>query len=139
MKLILLFLICSLSTQLLLAKKLYQYKDELGQWHYSDKQPQTKRKVEIKQLTVAQKKYVHLQKVKTKSQSQSKTDYSIFNDFYAPIEIKFYFKSDNNVQSNPSLPYRFIIEHGKSKKLLTVSAINKYKALRYQLRYKYTV
>ncbi len=135
MKLILILLIYSLSTPLLLAKKLYQYQDKQGQWHYSDKPPQTKRKVEIKQLTVAQKKYVHLQKLKAKS----KTQYSIINDFHAPVEIKFYIKNAKNVQSNPLLPHHFVIDHGQSKNLLTVSSITKFKSWRYQLRYNYTV
>lgn len=48
-------------------------------------------------------------------------------------------KSSKNVQSNPPLPHRFVVGHGETKNLLSVSPTTKQKAWRYQLRYNYTV
>lgn len=135
MKFLSVLIIYSLFSQQLLAKKLYQYQDSEGQWHYSDKPPLTKQKVKVKQLRVEHKKYITLQKTKKKSLRS----YQVFNEFHAPVELSFFLKDSKNVMTTPVLPQNFVVEYGKSEPLFIVSPKNKYKAWTYNLGYKYTL
>jgi len=118
-----------------LAKKLYQYQDPQGQWHYSDKPPQTRQKVAVKQLRVEHKKYITLQKTK----KDGLRSYQIFNEYYAPVELRFFLKKSDNVETTPVLPKKFVVGHGQSEPLFTVSQKSKYRGWSYNLGYKYTV
>ncbi len=118
-----------------LAKKLYKYKDEQGNWHYTDKQPQTKQQVDIKQLKAATKRYLWLEQ----TGSKNNPDFFVINNYYAPIEIEISLEQSKNVISNPSLPRTFIVQPGNSETLFKIASINKYKASQYSLQYRYTI
>jgi len=128
-------LILQLFSSPALAKKLYQYQDSKGQWHYSDKPPQTKQKVAVKQLRVEHKKYITLQKTK----KDGLRSYQVFNEYHAPVELRFFLKKSENVETTPVLPKKFVVEHGLSEPLFTVSQKSKFRGWSYNLSYKYTV
>ena len=68
-KFLILIIFC-LSHQDTEAKKLYKYKDEQGRWYFSDSPPKTKQQVEIRQLKVADKRYVWLEKTGDKQKPE---------------------------------------------------------------------
>ena len=117
------------------AKKLYQYKDSQGQWHYSDKPPQTRQKVEVKQLRVEHEKYITLQKTK----KEGFISYQVFNEYYAPVELSFVLDNSDNVETTPKLPKKFVVEHGQSEPLFTVSQKSKFRGWSFNLSYEYMV
>ncbi len=129
------FLILVLLPQQLIAKKLYKYKDEQNHWHFSDAPPKTDKKVEVRQLKAAQKRFIWLEQTGEKHNPE----YFAINNFHGPVEIEVTFKEKANVYSTPELPYRFTVPPGKSKSLLQMAAINKYKSWRYSIQYRYII
>ena len=121
------------------AKKLYKYQDEKGGWHYTDKKPSAKKskefKVEVRQLKVASKQRVWLNQVGEKRQPE----FVIRNDYFGPIEVEVAFSEQKNVQANPVLPRKFVIEPGVSEPLFGLGAINEYQGWRYALTYRYSL
>lgn len=133
---LLLFIICyTFFSQTVSAKKLYKYQDKQGKWHYSDKAPKTKQKIEVTQLKVGQKRYIWLEKTGDKHHPQ----YFIINKYYAPVEVEVTFTQQQNIQSSPPLPKRFTVESGQSNTLFELGAINVKKAWGYGLEYRYSI
>ena len=121
------------------AKKLYKYQDEKGGWHYTDKKPPAKQgkefKVEVRQLKVATKQRVRLNQIGEKRQPE----FTIRNDFFGPIEVEVVFSEQDNVQANPALPRKFVVQPGVSKPLFGLGAIDEYRGWRYALSYRYSL
>jgi len=117
------------------AKKLYKYKDEQGRWYFSDSPPKTKQQVEIRQLKVADKRYVWLEKTGDKQ----KPGYFVINKYQGPVEIEVVLSQTENVHSKPALPNRFIVQPGQSDTLFQVAGIDEFKSWRYSLEYRYTI
>lgn len=135
MKLFLILLIFSFIPHQSWAKKLYKYKDEQNRWYYSDKPPNTKQKVEVRQLKAAPKRHVWLEKTGEKR----KPEYFAINNFYGPVEVEVAFTEKNNVYSKPDLPQRFTVLPGKSKTLFQMGAINEYSSWQFSIQYRYTI
>jgi len=123
----------SIFCQPLQAKKLYKYKDKQGLWHYSDKPPETKQAVEIRQLKAANKRYIWLEKTADKH----KPEYFVINNYQTPIEIEISLIQPKNIVAKPALPTRFIVQPGRSGILFQMSAIEKHKSWSYSLSYRY--
>jgi len=124
-----------LSTPEINAKKLYKYQDEKGIWHFSDKQPETDLKVEVRQMKVAKKKWVWIETEGPKTEP----DFYVQNTFYGPIELKVSLHAQNNVRTSPPLPERFIIYPGKSAKLFEIRPVNPFQSWGYGLQYSYVI
>ena len=135
MKLFLILFICCLFSQQLLAKKLYKYKDQQGLWHYSDKPPETKQEVEVRQMKAGRKRYIWLEKTGDKHHPR----YFAINNYHGPVEIEAVLKKANNAQTKPALPKQFIVEPGQSEALFEVGAINEYRSWGYSLQYRYNI
>ena len=135
MKLFLILFICCLFSQQLLAKKLYKYKDQQGHWHYSDKPPETKQEVEVRQMKAGRKRYIWLEKTGDKHHPR----YFAINNYHGPVEIEAVLKKANNAQTKPALPKQFIVEPGQSEALFEVGAINEYRSWGYSLQYRYNI
>lgn len=118
-----------------LAKKLYKYKDEQGNWHYTDKQPKTNQLVETKQLKAAAKRYIWLEKTGPKDNP----GFFVINNYYAPIEMEVRLKQSKNALSTPNLPRTFIVQPGTSRTLFKLASINKYRSWQYALQSRYTI
>ncbi|WP_428353316.1 peptidoglycan DD-metalloendopeptidase family protein [Methyloprofundus sp.] len=121
------------------AKKLYKYQDEKGGWHYTDKAPPAKQskefKVEVRQLKVASKQRVRLNKIGEKQQPE----FTIRNDYFGPIQVEVVFSEHKNVQAAPSLPRKFVVPPGVSKPLFSLGAIDQFQGWRYALSYRYSL
>lgn len=133
-KILLFFVFCFFSHQLA-AKKLYKYQDEEGRWFYTDEQPITKQKVEVKQLKASAKRYIWLEKTGDKH----KSEYYAINNYYGPVEIEARLEQSDNVISSPELPKRFIVDPGHSKPLFKMVGINEFKSWHFSLQYRYTI
>lgn len=135
----LIFLGLCLSSASSEAKKLYKYQDKNGGWHYSDKAPPTPQskefKVEVRQLKVPTKQRVHLNQVGEKQQPE----FTIRNDYFGPIEVEVTLAEQTNVQANPALPRKFVVQPGVSKPLFALGAIDEYRGWRYALSYRYSL
>jgi murein DD-endopeptidase MepM/ murein hydrolase activator NlpD len=117
------------------AKKLYKYKDEQGRWYYSDHPPETEQQVEVRQLKVAAKRYIWLERTGDKQ----KPEYFVINKYQGPVEIEVVLNQTKNIYSNPKLPNRFIVQPGQSDTLFQIAAIDKLTSWRYALEYSYTI
>lgn len=135
MHVIIIFLLLGLLPLQSVAKKLYKYKDENNKWHFTDKAPNTKQPVEVRQLKAAQKRFVWLEKTGDKRHPE----YFVINNYHGPIEIEVKFKQKHNVYSTPALPKRFVVQPGKSKSLFQMTAIDDYKSWRYSFQYSYII
>ncbi|GFO71890.1 hypothetical protein BJAS_P1687 [Bathymodiolus japonicus methanotrophic gill symbiont] len=121
------------------AKKLYKYQDEKGGWHYTDKAPSARQseefKVEVRQLKVASKQRVRLNQIGEKRQPE----FVIRNDYFGPIEVEVVFYEQQNVQSSPVLPRKFVVQPGVSKPLFGLGAVDEFQGWRYALSYRYSL
>lgn len=117
------------------AKKLYKYQDQEGIWHFSDIQPETEIQVQVRQMKVANKTRVWLEK----AGKEQEPDFFIRNGFHGPIEIEVVLNSQKNIKVHPVLPTRFVVQPGKSAKLFGIRAENNYKSWNYGLQYSYVI
>lgn len=117
------------------AKKLYQYQDERGIWHYSDKAPETDRPITVKQLKVEQRQKVWL----LQGDDKRRPAFSIRNDYEGPIEVEIDFVERDNAKAIPALPHRFIVESGRTETLLEVAGEDPHAGFRFTLTYRYAV
>jgi len=129
---IVLLALCSFNTS---AKKLYKFQDEQGIWHFTDKRPDTEKKVEIRQIKAAAKQAISLLQAGEKQHPQ----FYIRNDYPGPVEVEINFSERDNVQTNPELPRRFIVESGTSPTLFEAHAVNAEKGWKLALKYRYMI
>ena len=134
-RILLLSVLCGLTSGQVIAKKLYKYQDEKGVWHYSDEKPDTDQKVDIRQMKVANKKLVWLEQIG----QEKEPDFIIRNAYHGPIEVEISLHKHNNITVEPVLPERFTIKPGKSEKLFGIRAENLYQNWGYALHYSYVV
>lgn len=133
-KFLFLVLFC-LIQQPLLAKKLFKYKDKQGIWHFSDRPPNTEQKIEVRQLKVAQKRYIWLEK----TGANNTPEYYAINNYHGPVEIEISLLDEKNVIATPALPHRFIVHPGQSKSLFKMTSKDQYKSWQYSLQYTYAL
>ncbi|CCE22933.1 M23 family metallopeptidase [Methylotuvimicrobium alcaliphilum] len=117
------------------AKKLYQYQDERGIWHYTDKAPDTELPVTIRQLKVEQRQKVWL----IQGGDKRHPTYAIRNDYGGPVQVEVDFVEQENALANPALPHRFIVPPGLSKTLLEISEAQPQAGFRFTVNYRYAI
>lgn len=117
------------------AKKLYQYQDERGIWHFSDKAPETDRPTTVKQLKVERPKKVWL----IQGGDKQRPTFSVRNDFGGPVQVEIDFVEQQNALARPALPSRFIVAPGQSDTLLEISGENRLAGSRFTLTYRYAM
>jgi len=121
------------------AKKLYKFQDANGRWHYTDKAPVAKQvaevKVEVSQLKVEAKQRVWLKKIG----KQRRPEFVIRNDYFGPIEVEVVLSEQDNVQTKPGLPRKFVILPGTSLPLFGLGALDEYQSWQYSLKYRYSL
>ena len=117
------------------AKKLYQYQDERGIWHFSDKAPETDRPITVKQLKVEQRQKVWL----LQGDDNRRPTFSVRNDYEGPIEVEIDFVERDNAQAIPALPHRFVVEPGRSETLLEMAGEDPHAGFRFTLTYRYAL
>ncbi|MGR8934725.1 MAG: peptidoglycan DD-metalloendopeptidase family protein [Gammaproteobacteria bacterium] len=117
------------------AKKLYQYRDAQGQWHYSDRSPGA-----IADVKVSQLKAEHQQRVWLMSKdTEGKQAFYVRNGYPGPVEIEISLVHPQNIGSQPELPARFTVMPGNSKPLLHLFPLNAYRISSYQLKFRYII
>jgi len=118
---------------------MYKFQDEKGRWHYTDKPPATKNteqlSLQVKQLKVEAKQRVWL---KREGESRS-PQFVIRNDYFGPIEVEVALIKQVNVQTEPKLPNKFVLQPGTSKPLFSVGALNERRSWEYSLSYRYSL
>ncbi|MFU8790359.1 MAG: peptidoglycan DD-metalloendopeptidase family protein [Methylobacter sp.] len=117
------------------AKKLYKFQDEQGVWHFTDKRPDTDKKVEIRQIKAAPKQVVSLLQAGDKQHPQ----FYIRNDYPGPVEVEINFSDRDNVKASPELPRRFVVEPGTSPTLFEANAVDGQKGWKLALKYRYMI
>jgi len=122
-----------LVTPTCVAKKLYKYQDEQGLWHFTDQQPATLDKVEIRQMKPSRKQRVWLEQ----SGDQANPAFYVLNHYPGPIEVEIDWGAHNNVIATPPLPSRFVVEPGQSAPLLTVRSGDPTETGHYSLQLQY--
>lgn len=116
------------------AKKLYKYQDEHG-WHYTDQPPKTDRQVEVRQLKVAGKQRVWLEK----SGDKTSPDFFILNQYPGPVEVEVGWGEHENVIASPELPRRFVVEPGESATLFKIRGVEHAQSWRFALQYRHVI
>ncbi|MGR8978473.1 MAG: peptidoglycan DD-metalloendopeptidase family protein [Gammaproteobacteria bacterium] len=130
---LLIFILLSLSSFNAAAKKLYKFQDKKGDWHFTDKPPQTGQKVTVSQLKVEPKQMVWL----LQSGEERHPQFTIRNDYGGPAEVEVGFAESDNAQSAPALPGRFIVPSGQSDPLFEISGIKEDQSFSFKLNYRY--
>ncbi len=116
-------------------KKLYKFKDENGNWSFTDRSPNTEAEVTVKQLDVQNKQLIFL----LKSGDSQQPDYYFHNDYAGPVEIEVKFVNKVNVLSFPDLPSRFVVKNGKSDTVFRVRSADSSRPWEYKLEYNSVV
>lgn len=118
------------------AKKLYKFQDDKGIWHYSDKPPETERKMEVRQLTPAPKK----QRVSLMQggEKHHPVFYAV-NQYPGPIELEVDWENQHNAMASPPLPRHFVIGPGRSADLFAVQGAVETQSWRFSLQYRYMI
>lgn len=117
------------------AKKLYQYLDAQGQWHFSDRSPDAITPVKVSQLKAEHQQRVWLMR----SDIEGKPAYYVRNDYPGPVEIEISLEQQQNTNSQPQLPARYILPPGKSKPLLHLLPVDPYRNSSYTLTFRYVI
>lgn len=117
------------------AKKIYQYLDERGIRHYTDKAPDTELPVTTRQLKVEQRQKVWL----IQGGDKRRPTYAIRNDYGGPVQVEVAFVEHENVLAEPALPHRFIVPPGLSKTLLKISEAQPQTGFRFTVNYRYAI
>jgi murein DD-endopeptidase MepM/ murein hydrolase activator NlpD len=129
---ILLALFCSFNAA---AKKLYKYRDEQGNWHFTDRPPEIGVKAEVSQLKAEHQQRVWL----NRSEALGVPAYSVRNDYPGPVEVEIAFEQHRNAGAVPRLPARFTVMPGNSKPLLQVFPVDSYRGASYALKLRYVM
>ena len=122
-------------------KTLYKYQDVQGNWHYTDRQPLTGDKLEVRQLvetrhlTPAKQQRVWLEK----TGDNDSQDYFVINKYPGPIEIEIGWNKQENVQAIPDLPRRFVVAAGQSPPLFKVRVAAQGLAFSYNLQHRFMI
>lgn len=116
-------------------KKLYKYQDDQGRWYFTDKAPETRQPVEVRQLKPAMKQWVRLES----DRNLSNPGFYLINHYPGPIEVAVDWKQRGGLTATPALPQRFVLEPGKSAILFTVSGSGRKYAQKFSLEYRYVI
>jgi len=115
------------------AKKLYQYQDAQGIWHFTDEAPADQEGVKIRQFKPAPKQRVRLERTDDSSQPA----FYAVNLFPGPIELTVDWGRHDEVVSMPELPQRFVVESGQSANLFQVRSTDRSRSASFTLQYQY--
>lgn len=129
------FIALLLISSVVMAKKLYKYQDEQGNWHFADKPPITQQPIEVRQLKVAPRQRVWLEK----SGDKANPDFFILNQYPGPIEVGVDWAEHDNVVAMPELPRRFVAEPGQSPTLFKVRSTGESLSWKFTLQYQYVI
>ncbi len=116
------------------AKKNYEYQDEDGVRHFSDRAPVTSRPVKVEQVYVKGRD----RRVSVDNKGSEKEPDIYVNNLYAgPIEIEFNMKERENIALTPELPLNLVIPSMKESKVFSIRAKKKNKGWRYRYSSRY--
>ena len=116
------------------AKKNYEYRDEDGVRHFSDRPPVTSRPVKVEQVYV--KGRDRRVSVDNKG-SEKEPDIYVKNLYAGPIEIEFNMKERENIALTPELPLNLVIPSMKESKVFSIRAKKKNEGWRYRYSSRY--
>lgn len=90
-----------------LAKKLYKYQDENGNWIFTDTAPKSQaQELESKQLKVNERQ----SKVAIRKRGpDSAAALHIINEYFGPVEVELVLTESQNLKVFPALPKRFVV------------------------------
>ncbi|HHM04545.1 MAG TPA: DUF4124 domain-containing protein, partial [Gammaproteobacteria bacterium] len=117
-----------------LAKSIYKYRDENGNWHFTDQPPQTAAPVTRMQVDVEPDARVVVHKRGT----ARSPEYVVYNGYHGPVEVSFTFDEASNVRSEPPLPHRLVVPPQREVRAFGVTARDGRRAWSYTFRYSVT-
>lgn len=114
------------------AKKYYKWQDDNGVWHYSDKKPDEDVEVEARHVKVEAQNKVKLIKRGLKQSPR----FVAMNYFHGPVELTVEMIDGFNVKTDPSLPFKTILDGYGEHNLFSLGAAGD-GSWSYQLSYNY--
>ena len=119
-------------TGIVAAKRIYQYTDENGIVHLSDKRPETDQPVKSRAMKVDPKSPV----VIYRDASNNNLPERFENKLHGPIELEIKFTEQENILSEPPLPKRFVLEPRFIGNLISLKPQDESKGYRLQISYR---
>lgn len=114
------------------AKRIYQYVDEDGITHFTDKKPDTDEDVQSRLVRVEEKPLVTARRV----DAQDTHIYHFFNHWHGPVEIKVKLSNQENVRTRPTLPGSFVMLDYGEQPLVEISPAAHGKDWRFTIEYE---
>jgi len=111
------------------AANIYKYQDENGIWHFTDQAPEDQVEFETVYMEREPEPRVRMRQEGPKENPV----YSVFNDFWGPVEIELSLVDAVNVLSEPPLPARFVIPGQTEQALVGIGALDRHRGFQYRL------
>ncbi|MDT8322405.1 MAG: DUF4124 domain-containing protein, partial [Xanthomonadales bacterium] len=116
---------CSLA-----AANIYKYQDENGIWHFTDRAPAEDIEFETVYMEREPEPRIRLRQIG----SRQNPVYSLFNDFWGPVQVELSLQDASNVLTEPELPARFVVPGQTESTLLGVGALDPRRGFKYRLK-----
>jgi len=114
----------------LLAKRLYKYTDEKGVVHFTDQEPETDQPVEVRRVKAENSNIFRI----TTERSEGKNHQILQNLLYGPIELQIRVVEEENLLTEPALPFSFVLPRGFRGEKVIYKANNPRRGVSYRLR-----
>jgi hypothetical protein len=111
------------------AKNIYKYQDEDGIWHFTDRAPDPDVEFEITFMERDPEPRIQMRQEGPKENPV----YTVFNDFWGPVQIELSLVDAVNVLSEPELPARFVIPGQTEQTLVGIGALDPRRGFQYRL------
>ena len=119
-----------------IAKKIFRYQDDQGQWHYTDiPNKSTLKNSTTETILMSENTKKKALSIINKGNSQN-PDYFIHNNFLIPIEVRVYATSSKNIITTPPLPLQKVISPKSEEYLFNVRQIDPYSEATFQFSYE---
>ncbi len=121
----------ALMTHAVVAKKLYKYQDEQGQWHFTDTPPKNQSDVQVQNVTITQKR----QKINLRNKStEAQPLFYVINEYHGPVTAIIRFSHAQNVIAKPALPLQVVIPAASEQFVTALSPQYKNRAWSYNVQ-----
>ncbi len=112
------------------AANIYKYQDENGIWHFTDRAPEDDIQFETVYMEREPEPRLRLRQDGPKENPV----YTVFNDYWGPVEVELKLLSPVNVLSEPPLPARFVVPGQAEQVLVGIGALDPHRGFQYKLQ-----
>ena len=113
------------------AGDLYKWVDEDGNWHFSDRPPQSGAEFEFVEIPAEPRNMIAMRRTGKKETPT----YLFFNHYHGPAELEVSLKLAENIISEPALPARVVLPGQTELQVVSFFAEDPYLGFSYQLAY----